>query len=213
MRRDRLPMSPMSVQRASSGGDDSRMKEVTISLTSLLICACASSPPIRYFILDPIAPAGEVAKRSGDPVQIVSVHLPPALDRREIVREEAPNRLTVSKRDRWGAPLPDMTQRVLSQDLMLRLAPGQVILPGQPAPARISAISVDILEFGVDASGTIVLDGSWSIVPSAGDVAVASYPFQLQRRATSGDSAEQAHLMSTLLARLADTIAIELDAR
>lgn len=200
----------MSGQRASSGGDDSVMREATISLTSLLICACASSPPVRYFILDPVAPARELAVRPADPVQIVSVHLPPALDRRQIVREEAPNKLTVSKQDRWGAPLADMTQRVLSQNLMLRLSPARVVLPGEPAPGGTQAISVDVLEFGVTAGGTLVLEGNWAIAPSGSDVSIASHHFQLTRSAVGSDSTEQAQGMSVLLGQLADAMAAEL---
>jgi uncharacterized lipoprotein YmbA len=186
------------------------MREAAISLTSLLICACASSPPVRYFILDPVAPAREVATPHGDPVQIVSVRLPPTLDRRQIVREEAPNQLTVSKQDRWGAPLADMTQRVLSKDLMLRLSPARVVLPGEPAPGGTQVISVDVLEFGVNASGSLVLEGNWSIVPSGSDVSVASHHFQLSRGAVGSDSAEQAQGMSLLLGQLADAMAVEL---
>lgn len=203
----------MNAPRASCGGDDGPMKEVTLALTASLMCACASSPPIHYFVLDPVAPAGELSRASGDPLQIASVRLPPALDRRQMVREDTANKLTVSDQDRWGAPLQDMTQRVLSQNLMLRLAPGRVVLPGQPAPAATAAISVDVVEFGVDASGAIVLDGSWSIVPSGSDVAVASYRFQLSERAVNGDFAEQAHLMSELLGHLADAIATKVGER
>jgi uncharacterized protein len=186
------------------------MREATISLASLLICACASSPPVRYFILDPVPPARAVATPPGDPVQIVGVRLPPTLDRRQIVREEAPNQLTVSKQDRWGAPLADMTQRVLSKDLMLRLSPTRVVLPGEPAPGGTQVISVDVLEFGVNASGSLVLEGIWSIVPSGSDVPVASHPFRLRRGAVRSDSAEQAHGMSVLLGQLADAMAAEL---
>lgn len=189
------------------------MREVTISLTSVLICACASSPPVRYFVLDPIPPASDTAKTAGDPVQIASVHVPSTLDRREIVREEAPNKLTISNQNRWGAPLPDMTQRILSQNLMLRLPAGEVILPQQPAPASTGSISVDVLQFGVDASGTVVLDGSWSLVPSGTEVAAANYRFQLSQRAIAGDYADQARVMSILLGRLADSIVHELHTR
>jgi uncharacterized lipoprotein YmbA len=189
------------------------MREVTISLTSVLICACASSPPARFFVLDPIAPSGAIVESAADPVQIASVHMPSTLDRREIVREEVANKLTISHQDLWGAPLPDMTQRVLSQDLMLRLPAGQVILPQQPAPADTSSISVDILQFGIDATGTVVLDGSWSIVPSGSEVAAASYRFQLSQRAVAGDYADQARVMSELLGQLADSIVHQLHTR
>ena len=189
------------------------MKEVTIALTSLLICACASSPPIRFFTLDPIAPAGDVSKVPGDPVQIVSVRLPATLDRRQMVREDAPNKLTISDQNRWGAPLPDMTQRVLSQNLMLRLAPGRMVLADRPAPAGTSSISVEVLQFGTYAADTIVLDGSWSVVPSGTDVAVASHRFQLSQHAASEEYEEQARVMSVLLGQLADSMAHELRTR
>jgi uncharacterized lipoprotein YmbA len=164
---------------------------------------------VRYFILDPVAPAGAMPSASGDPLQVVSVHLPPALDRRQIVREEAPNQLTVSGQDRWGAPLPDMTQRVLSQNLMARLSPGTLILPDQPAPAATNALSIDIVEFGHDA-GAVVLEGSWSIVPAGKERALASHHFRFSQEAARNDSATQAHLMSLLLGQLADSIAAEL---
>jgi uncharacterized lipoprotein YmbA len=86
-------------------------------------------------------------------------------------------------------------------------------LPEQPAPANTSSISVDILQFGVDASGTVVLDGSWSLVPSGTDLAVANHRFHLSQPAVAGDYADQARVMSILLGQLADSIAHELQAR
>jgi uncharacterized protein len=197
----------MNAPKASSGDADGLMKEVALSIAALLVCACASSPPVDFFVLDAVVPAGVAASVPGDPLQVTRVHMPATLDRREIVREDAPNKLTISSQKRWGAPLPDMTQRVLSQNLMLRLPAGRVVLPDQPAPDRTSSISVDILQFGADASGTIVLDGSWSVVPSGTEAARASHRFQLSQRAIRDDYAEQARVMSVLLAQLADAIA------
>jgi uncharacterized protein len=213
-------MSSMTDPRASSEDgdgcleDEGCLKEVAVSLASVvLICACASSPPVRYLVLDPVGLQGEVWQRSGDPVHVTSVRLPATLDRREVVRQEAPNVLTVSKEYRWAAPLQDMAQRVLSQDLAARLTPGKVILPGQPAPAGTSAISVEVLEFGVAAGGSIVLDGSWSIVPGGSEIPAASYRFQLHQPATGRDFAAQAQAMSVLVGRLADSIAGTLGVR
>jgi uncharacterized protein len=183
------------------------MKAVVLWLTSSLLCGCASSPPVRFFVLDPVSPANEASKPAGPPLQIVSVHMPATLDRRQIVREEAPNRLTISDQSRWGAPLPDMTRRILSQDLSARLSPGRLVLPEEPPPAGTRAISVDILEFGLAPSGSVVLDGTWSVVPSGADAAAASYRFQLSQPVAGGDYAEQARVMSTLLGQLADSIA------
>jgi uncharacterized lipoprotein YmbA len=46
----------------------------------------------------------------------------------------------------------------------------------------ISSISVDILQFGVDASGTVVLEGSWSLALSGTDLAAANHRFHLSQR-------------------------------
>jgi uncharacterized protein len=188
------------------------MKTVALLLTSLLLGGCASSPPVHFFVLDPIAPASGVSKPAGPAVQIASVHLPATLDRQQIVREVAPNQLSVDDQNRWGAPLPDMARRILSQDLTSRLAPGRLVLAEQPAPAGTSAISVDIVEFDLGASGSVVLDGTWSIVASGADVAAASYRFRLSRPAVRGDYADQARVMSVLLGELADSIAQALPA-
>jgi uncharacterized protein len=185
-------------------------RQAAIALTSLLIGACASSPPVRYFILDPVPPASGAPRPSTNPVQIVTVHLPPALDRRQIVREAAPNQLSVSRQDRWGAPLPDMTQRVLSQDLMLRLSPGAVVLPNEPAPKMSSAVSLDLVEFGVSAAGAVVLEGSWSLLPGGSGGELASHHFRFSRDDAGHDSESQARVMSLLLGQLADSIAAEL---
>lgn len=188
------------------------MRDPTIALASLLICGCSSSPPIQFFVLDAVAPHTAVSQDLTHRVQIAGVRMPATLDRQEIVREEVPNKLTISDRNRWGASLADMTARVLSQNLMLRLSADCVVLPEQPAPAGTSEISVDVVQFGVDATGQVVLDGSWSIVPSGRDAALASYHFRLRERPTQTDYGEQARAMSLLLGQLADSIARELRA-
>jgi uncharacterized protein len=182
------------------------MRHAALSLTSLLLCACASSPPVRYFTLDPVAPATSEKVPMADPVQLAGVHLPASLDRREIVRENAPNTLTIDAQDRWGASLSDLTERALSQDLLLRLTPGGLVLTDQPAPQRTRAVSVELLEFGVVASGAVALEGSWAVVPSGSDAATQTHHFLLTARAPTRDSAAEARLMSVLLGRLADSI-------
>lgn len=182
------------------------MRNVAIIMCSLLLANCASSPPVRYFVLDPVPPAAEVAPPAGAAVQIAEVRLSATLDRRQIVREVAANKLLISNDNRWGAPLPDMTQRVLSQDLMLRLPPGQVVLSEEPAPSGTGSIAVQILQFGV-VGANVVLEGSWSITHGGEDGAAQHHTFHLSASAANTDYAEHAHLMSALLGSLADSMA------
>jgi len=182
------------------------MRNATLALCPLIIAACASSPPVRYFVLDPVPTTAEVPVMAGPPVQIVAVRLPATLDRRQMVREDSPNKLVISNENRWGAPLPDMTRRVLSQDLLLRLAAGQTVLPEEPAPNGTNSVAVEILQFGV-AGGNIVLDGSWSMTHGGEDAASLRRSFHLSHPASNTDYAQDAHVMSTLLASLADSMA------
>jgi uncharacterized protein len=175
-------------------------------LTSLLLCACASSPPVRFFVLDFVAPAAGASRAPGPPLQIVSVHMPAELDRRQMVREDAPNQLIVSEHNRWGAALPDMTRRVLSQDLSARLTPGRLVLPEQPPPPGSHTIAVDVVQFGLGADGNVALQGSWSIMADGADYAAGTYPFELRARGVPANYAEQARMMSILLGQLADAM-------
>lgn len=56
-------------------------------LAPLILGSCASSPPTRFFALDPVTPAAAAAgNRTGAasvPVKVEAVHIPPALGLRK----------------------------------------------------------------------------------------------------------------------------------
>jgi uncharacterized lipoprotein YmbA len=143
-------------------------------------------------------------------VQIASVHIPPALDRQEMVRETAPHQLDVSDQNRWGGALDNMIQRVLTQDMAQRLPANEVVLPQEPAPPRHNAIVVDILQFDEDAGGTVVFDGSWSLTASDSDKPLTSRHLRLTARAASNSYSDQVAAMSRVLGELSDNIARDL---
>lgn len=183
-----------------------------LALGLAAFAGCASSPPVQFFTLDPVAGQRLPAPAPLMPVKVTAVHVPPALDRREMVRHSAPNRLRISDEHRWGADFDEMARRVLTQDLAQRLPKGTVVLPRQPTPAHTRAIVVDMLQFSANASGTVVLDGGWSLWTADSDTPVLNRPIHLSVEAAPGDYSAQAHAMSELLGRLADAIAAQLAA-
>lgn len=178
-----------------------------------LLSGCATSPPVNFFTLDTVEAQQQPSQASGAPVQIASVHIPPALDRQEMVRESAPNELEMSDRNRWGAPLGQMIRRVLTQDLAKRLPSGRVVLPQEPPPSETNDIVVDILQFDSDASGKVVFDGSWSLLEAGSGTALLDRQVHLTERAAPKDYGSQAKAMSRILGRLADDIAAALAAQ
>lgn len=188
------------------------MRSVAIALI-VVLAGCASSPPTRFYTLDPIMPAGQGPVSTPLTLQVASVHLPAVLDRQEMVRESAPETLQLSDRNRWGAPLGGMMRRVLSQDLAARLPAGAVLGPDASPPAGAKVLVVDVLRFDAGPSGTVALEGSWTLFAAGSDRALLTRPIRLASSSPVRSYHDQAIAMSRLLGRLADQIAESLGAQ
>ena len=163
---------------------------------------CATSPKVEYFTLEPTA-THEVKLIASEPVQVAQVHLPPTLDREQMVRYTGAYTLDISDQHRWSAPLDQMVRRVLTEDLMRILSPARVILPQEPAPAGTNRIVVDVVEFAPGASGAVKLDASWSLIPASAPDAPQSRYARFSEAADPNDASDQVSAMSRILDRLA----------
>ncbi len=181
-------------------------------LALLTLGGCASSPPTRYFALDPVPPGASPAADPGDatgaPVKVDAVHIPPALDRDSIVRGESGNQLQISSRDCWAGDLGEMIRRVLTQDLAQRLPSRMVIAPQSPAPPSARGLVVDILTFQPQ-GGEVVLDADWTLLQGTQSNVVLRRLVHLTASAAPSAQGE-AEAMSALLGQLADGIAAQI---
>ena len=179
------------------------------ALLVLTLGACASSPPTRFFALDPAppgaAPAGGQADTTRTAVKVDAVHIPPALDRESMVRGESDNQLQISSQDRWAGDLGEMIRRVLTQDLAERLPSGTVVAPESPAPPSAHGLVIDILTFQPQA-GEVVLDADWTLLEGTQSNPVLHRSTHLTAPA-AGSAQGEAAAMSALLGQLADDIA------
>lgn len=179
---------------------------LTIVMVNCL-SACASSPPIQFFTLEPGVNAAYPGPTSTSIVQVTRVHVPPALDRQEIVRQSGPYTVEISSRQRWSAPLDELIQSVLTADLMQLSSGPRVVLPQAPAPARARQLVVDVLTFGADPSGVIQFDASWSLLSSTVDAPLHSRYLHLSEPAASQRYNDVVAAMSRVIAQLAADIA------
>ena len=175
----------------------------------LLLSDCGSSLKVQFYTLSVSPGLSAEHLRISAPVQVSAVHIPDSLDRREMVSVTGPNEVEVSDRSRWSAPLGPMTRLVLSEDLAALLPPGKVIMPDAPIPPATSKIVVTLARFGRDASGGIVLHGSWTLLTDSGKTKFRR-DFVLQQPAAEGANSEAAS-MSNLLGQLATRIASALE--
>jgi uncharacterized protein len=179
------------------------------------VASCRSSPPKRFYVLEAVPPQPQQRSTTDatSGVQVAAVNIPASLDRQEMVRESAAESLEVSDVNRWGAPLADMAQNVLTRDLMQRLPAEKVIPPRLAAPAATYEITADLLQFGRDATGKVNLAGAWSLYRLGSDAPLLTRNIELSEPTREADYSAQARAMSRLLGRLADDIAAELPAR
>jgi uncharacterized lipoprotein YmbA len=134
-----------------------------------LMVACGSSPPQRYYTLQPVAvPAGAAAMGAAPEnqiaVRIQPVVIPPELDRVELVSRGGPYRVHIADSDRWAAPLDDQIRRTLNDDLAARLPAHLVADPNEPGtqePRRL--LSVTVIEFYADDECGAMLRADWTL--------------------------------------------------
>ncbi len=105
-------------------------------LASVLLAACAGSPPIRHHSLALPAAAGNGgAERL---VEVLPVAVPGRIDRAALVLSDAAGRLEVRDSDRWAAP-PSEEIRAVLVDALWRAGRAADIYAA-PIPATASAL-------------------------------------------------------------------------
>ena len=180
------------------------MRTLSTILIVFLLAACGSSPKTHFYTLS-VAP-GSTGHGIQTPVQLAAVHIPPSLDRRQMVRLTSANSVEISEVNRWSAPFDEMVRNVLAQDLAARLPTGKLILPRAPAPQGTRTIVVTVVKFGPDPSGEVKLDGSWALLDAASGMSVSEHVVKLDA-GPAPDADSTAAAMSHALGQLADRIA------
>jgi uncharacterized protein len=175
----------------------------------LFLCACASSPPMRFYTLTELAPqAPPTAGANAIPVRIGRVTVPGELDRPSLVRRVDETRLEISERDRWAAPLDEMLTRVLFSDLTARLPPGTVLDPNGPSGGEHrQLLTVDVQEFYFTGDCAVRLRATWTLRQPDRRTSQTNEDIRLAPGGSCSGTASVPAQMSRALAQLSDHIA------
>jgi uncharacterized lipoprotein YmbA len=156
-----------------------------------------------------VAPVSTITPYPGPAIRVDAVHVPPALDRIEVVSDIAPGELKVSDLDHWSAPLAQVAKQALSADMVARLPSGRVIFPHLVKPEGALGVNVDIMDFRADTNGAY-LEASWLITAKDSDTARRWGTGRFRREGSAEGARATANALSALLAQLADQIVAEL---
>lgn len=134
-------------------------------LASLLLAACGSSPPVRYFSLSTTVAAAQ------DPDDAIILGLGPLqvpeyLNRSQLVTRERGSEMKVHEFIRWAEPLDTAMHRIVAADvdslmdtLVVFPFPWESVLQNQVDYRLLG----DILRFESDYAGRVVLEVQWGV--------------------------------------------------
>jgi uncharacterized lipoprotein YmbA len=180
------------------------MKNVLLAL--LLVLSACGSPPIHYHTLAVETPQRSVPAPAGLKLRVGEVSLPPTLDRHSLVTRTGPTSLNIDQQEQWAAPLNQMIQQVLSEDLTNRLGPSRVLGSNDPnVPPDTRVLTLSIRKFIADADGTVTLDADWTL--EGGKTNMVPQHRSITEPGSAAKPDAVVATMSRALGRLSDQIA------
>ena len=172
------------------------------------LAGCASAEP-DYYVLQPVA--GRADSSVTGSIEVRRPGLAGFLDRADVVVDGTSFRLTLGAGARWGEPLGDMIERVLSQDLAQRLPASQVFGEGGAiGVASDLRVDVDVQQFGGASGGTAILISEIVIERRHDHVVLGARHVQITAARQGSGAASLAAAMSDLLGQIADQISTDL---
>ena len=176
-----------------------------------ILAACAGQQDHFYALttLPENAPAATAAFTTH---VMLTISLPPLVDRRQMVIATSADQLLVLEHERWAAPLSDLVMQTLGRDLEQRRADVLVADRGFDQPSLIPVkIRVDIVHMSVRAGGQATLEAHWRVVDARRNTdEVGGETFTSP--VAGGDYAAVARAFSNDLSSLADRLAAKIPA-
>jgi uncharacterized protein len=169
----------------------------------------------KFYLLTPTAdtaapttPTATTQSTSGDfTIGLGPIKLPPYLDRPEIVTRMAPNRLELSKEDRWGESVQNGFTRAMERNLAAQTSAAIVLFPWYSTVHIDMQVQVDVYRFETDAQGTATLSAKWTILDSTGKNILYTVESNLTQPSKPGDNTEAAAALSHTIGDLSGQIA------
>ena len=116
------------------------MKSLAFALSMLVLAGCVSRQHDHFYALNALPVAVGPSRSQFDRQVTLRVTIPSMVDRGEMVIE-TPGGVSVMDHERWAAPLADMVNGTLGQDIERRRS-DVVVLPQRADKAGIPLISI-----------------------------------------------------------------------
>jgi uncharacterized protein len=139
------------------------MRTAVLALLVLLLAACGSSPPTRFYALDAPGAAPGVRALPGPSIAVGPVTVPESVDRVQLVTRRAANEVRIEEFSQWAAPIGVEVARVVAEQLSLQRPDARVALSAA-APAQPDyRVTIDVRRFELTPGEGTALDAMWTV--------------------------------------------------
>jgi uncharacterized lipoprotein YmbA len=129
---------------------------------AVLVAACASSPPSRFYTLSRTATPG--AAPATFSVVVGPVAVPAVVDLPQIVVTTGPNQVTLDEYNRWASPLANNISRVVAENLVDLLGTPRVTLFQQSISADTDfRVAIEVQTFESAPGEAATLNAVWIV--------------------------------------------------
>ena len=157
---------------------------------SLLVAACGSSPPVRYFALSTMDSVQRQDPDDAVTLGLGPLRMPEYLNRSQLVTRGGGSELEVDEFSRWAEPLTLALHRVVSTDVD-NMMDGVIVIAFPWESVVRNEVDYRLLgevtRFDADQSGRVVLDIQWGISATTGEAAVVIRRSKYETRAARPD--------------------------
>jgi uncharacterized protein len=169
----------------------------------------------KFYLLTPTADTA-TSTTAQTPTQIPAdsftlglgpIKLPPYLDRPEVVTRMAPNRLELSKEDRWGESVQNGFTLAMERNLAAQTGSVVIVFPWYNTVHIDMQVQIDVYRFETDAQGVATLSAKWTILDSTGKNILYTVETHLTQPSKPGDMTEGAAALSRTIGDLSNQIA------
>jgi uncharacterized lipoprotein YmbA len=134
-------------------------------LSAAAILAGCAGPRDHFYALTPLPENARAETAAFTTHVILTLSLPPMVDRRQMVIATSGDQLLVLEHERWAAPLSELVVQTLGRDLEQRRADVLVADRSFDQPSLMPVkIRVDIVRMSVRAGGQATLEAHWRVV-------------------------------------------------
>ncbi len=138
-----------------------------LAALALLVAACGTSPPVRYYTLGGTTSAERAGApghgASGYTVAVGPVSVPAAVDRPQIVIQVAANRVALLDDQRWAEPLNSAIPNAIASDLGQLLGASTVLFPRDSMTDVKYRVAVEIRDFRSQPGEAATIDAAWTV--------------------------------------------------